>query len=457
MPITPRSAGRLRQALGAPGVSFLEYALGAVDRLLPHTESVKWNTTSTEGEARVTRPSHGRHLTLTVGIEAEGKKFAIGGIVRRRTVPRGFGTIESTISLRERDLCWAIVRRIAAISLSGSSRSARSLDAIRDAFDEHVVADYLENSYGLKLDPSTLFSELRRLAAQTYENKSLAFGCLVHTNKKTRPADGVVFPAAFLRSKKYRALSDGYYSVYEISTYGALLRFSAVRDTNGTCSGKAFHPDWVADTASKCVGSTLGVVLTRHGDLLVLCNGNLEFSCRRGNWQYWNHSHLTVLLSTACRVQKVAPGTVSLVSRALYRCALDVSFRRSGGLFVFLRSRRRLGDFVKPYDQIASSVRNAVDAKFDAALPGEFVYTFPRDVLAELAGLDGAIVVSNTGKLLAYGAVLVPKRGGGKRARQSEGSRTKAAIGASNYGVALKVSSDGDITAYWNKNVLFVV
>lgn len=29
-----------------------------------------------------------------------------------------------------------------------------------------------------------------------------------------------------------------------------------------------------------------------------------------------------------------------------------------------------------------------------------------------------------------------------------EGSRTKAAIGASNYGLSLKVSSDGDITVY---------
>jgi acylphosphatase len=32
--------------------------------------------------------------------------------------------------------------------------------------------------------------------------------------------------------------------------------------------------------------------------------------------------------------------------------------------------------------------------------------------------------------------------------RAAEGSRTKAAIGASNYGLAIKISSDGDITVY---------
>jgi len=32
--------------------------------------------------------------------------------------------------------------------------------------------------------------------------------------------------------------------------------------------------------------------------------------------------------------------------------------------------------------------------------------------------------------------------------RGTEGSRTKAGIGASNYGLVLKVSSDGDITVF---------
>ena len=58
----------------------------------------------------------------------------------------------------------------------------------------------------------------------------------------------------------------------------------------------------------------------------------------------------------------------------------------------------------------------------------------------------GAIVLNNAGDILAYGAVLRPRKTG--KIRTAEGSRTKAAIGASHYGLGVKVSSDGDITFY---------
>lgn len=69
-----------------------------------------------------------------------------------------------------------------------------------------------------------------------------------------------------------------------------------------------------------------------------------------------------------------------------------------------------------------------------------------RSVIVELAGLDGAVVVDNQGHILAYGAVLEPGRRG--RVEAEEGSRTKAAVGASHYGLAIKVGSDGDIAVF---------
>jgi len=68
--------------------------------------------------------------------------------------------------------------------------------------------------------------------------------------------------------------------------------------------------------------------------------------------------------------------------------------------------------------------------------------------MVELASLDGAMVMGNSARILAYGAVFRPQRTG--RLHGSEGSRTKAAIGASHYGLSVKISSDGDITVYHN-------
>jgi len=115
-------------------------------------------------------------------------------------------------------------------------------------------------------------------------------------------------------------------------------------------------------------------------------------------------------------------------------------------MFVIVRNRNRLSDVVRAADQIGNNRRAPLSRQFDTALPSTRIQQFPRTLIVELAALDGAIVLSNQGELLAYGAVLEPKRRG--KVDAEEGSRTKAAIGASNYGLAIKVSSDGDITVY---------
>jgi DNA integrity scanning protein DisA with diadenylate cyclase activity len=89
--------------------------------------------------------------------------------------------------------------------------------------------------------------------------------------------------------------------------------------------------------------------------------------------------------------------------------------------------------------------RTRPDRELDAAIPGAFVDGVPRRVLVELASLDGALVIGNSGRIVACLAILGPRRQG--NVGRSEGSRTKAAIGASLYGLAVKMSSDGDISA----------
>jgi DNA integrity scanning protein DisA with diadenylate cyclase activity len=110
---------------------------------------------------------------------------------------------------------------------------------------------------------------------------------------------------------------------------------------------------------------------------------------------------------------------------------------------------------VRSGEAIGDSKRDPLDQAFDAALGGTYLPTMKRALVAELAGLDGAIVLANKGRLLAYGAILEPRKKG--RVRGTEGSRTKAAIGASKYGLALKVSSDGDISVFVKGKKLIVV
>ena len=70
-------------------------------------------------------------------------------------------------------------------------------------------------------------------------------------------------------------------------------------------------------------------------------------------------------------------------------------------------------------------------------------------VLAGLARTDGATVMDPTGRLLAVGAILLHSEPPEPHSNLAvEGARTTAAMAAGRYGAVLKVSEDGLITFY---------
>jgi len=138
---------------------------------------------------------------------------------------------------------------------------------------------------------------------------------------------------------------------------------------------------------------------------------------------------------------------VGNVVGSIYRAALDISFRRSGGLFVILHNKKWIYEIVRLGDAVGDDKRSLPDSEFDLVVRRHKMQSLPRAVAVGLASLDGAVVLANSGEILAYGAVLQPTRRG--HISGSEGSRTKAAIGASTYGLAVKISSDGDISIYF--------
>ena len=328
------------------------------------------------------------------------------------------------------------------LTLHSDSVNAASLQAIRTSFDELVVSEHVSQHHGLSLSLRELFAGLHKLAEQTYENKALTFGCILDHAAKSKAS--VAFPRDFLTTKKYRALSDRYHTAYYLSGSGQVIDFVDLDEfEDRELSGKHFYPSWAASMARASRDRKCGIVLSRQGDLLVFDNGTLRFTYRYGRWQYWNHSHLVTLLRDRARAQHVAPSFLGRLIGEVYRSALDISFRRSGALFVILRNTANLRMVVRTGDAISDPGRSPADAAFDQAISGKNV---ADAVMVELASLDGAVVLNNSAEILAYGAVLRPKKSG--RLLGSEGSRTKAAIGASLYGLSVKVSSDGDITVY---------
>lgn len=447
-----RANSRCSQYLGSGGVKFLCHAAGAITRILPHTQVSAWTEVAWERPyARWTSSDRrGIRVSIPIGDREARVARSVSSEVTRRRVPSGVGSIGRTLDLREQDICRRVAERVSSV-LGGTNAAPASvsLSALRAAFDEQVVAAHIKAHHGLDINIADVLGSIHELAEQTYENKSLAFGCLIDPNWVV---DGeAVFPSTMLESKKYRALSDGFKTAYHVATGGHLLGFVDLENFDRRKLGaRHYFPEWCEDIAKASRGGRCGISLTRNGEILVFDEGSLRFSYRFGRWQYWNHSHLVDLLRNLTRVQRVPTERVSTVAAAVYRVALDVSFRRTGALFVILRNERNLRKVVRRGDAINDRRRETIDKQFDDALPAGTIQSLPRGVIAEIAALDGAIVMNNRGQILAYGAVLNPQKKG--RISRAEGSRTKAAIGASHYGLAVKVSADGDITVYHQGN-----
>lgn len=441
----------LETNLGKDGIDFVTHATNGIQRLLPHVEISDWEegpwaqagcvwTGTDRDQVRV---------TITFGVKSNPNAISIHAVVRRRSIPSVTSVASEIIDRREHQICDLISRRISLLLTTSPSLlgDPPSLKAILSEFDESIVSDHIQRHHSLQLPVSSVLSALHTLSEQSYENKTLTFGCILDP-KKTSETGAKAFPADFLRSKKYKALSDGFRTAYLISTLGSVVDFVDLDRAGSTpLSERHYFPDWTEPIAKVSRDGRCGIALSRQGEILVFDEGTLRLSYRYGQWSYWNHSHLIKLLRDRAKAQRVQKTVLGRVVAAIYRVALDVSFRRSGGLFVILHNKNDLHGIVRPGDAIGDKDRQSTDKAFDAVIAKRTIQSLPRSVAAELASLDGAVVLRNSGQIVAYGAILQPKNTGALNG--SEGSRTKAAIGASNYGLAVKISSDGGISVYY--------
>jgi hypothetical protein len=444
-----RANSRLRSSLPHEAIAFLQHAAGAIERILPHVEVEKWKEGPWIRSESVWASSSRTEIRATIsvgdGYSEHSRSFTT--IVRRRRVPVVRRAAGQTLDTREFDICRRVVLAASHLMQSPWTYWRPPFPrAVSQAFDESIVAFHLTEHHDFGASVESILASLHTLSEQSYENKSLSFGCIVERDaigpERSRP-----LLAEYLMSKKYKALSDGYRTAYRVSSNGRVLDFADLeRIDPRPLTEKHFYPEWAQRMARASRSGRCGIALSRHGDILVLEEGSLRFTYRYGRWQYWNHAHLLNLLRDRAKAQRVPREMLGRVISTIYRAALDVSFRRTGGLFLILHNRKALRKVVRAGDALQDKNRSIVDRDFDAALATHTIQALPRPVLVELASLDGALVIANSGHLLAYGAVLNPRRAG--TLRGSEGSRTKAAIGASNYGLSVKVSADGDINVY---------
>jgi hypothetical protein len=413
MPLTSKAARALaRSGLQPEDVALV---LRRMAEALPHLELSAWDVAAGGGAG-----------TFRCHLSLGGARLAARVTSPSGTVARSDRTILRDLTDEARHL----------LEMPGRARAAPSDFGL--ATFSRTVARLLEPPLDWELVLGTLRG-LRALAAETYEGHRISYG-LIFT---ARAGQGDT-PLLSFENKRFKTLTDGFSTALLLDRRGGLAGIVALVASSETVGSSLARPWWfgsLADTAARVGG--VGVALTRGGDLLIAHRRQLVVSQRSGLWMLWRHAELLGRIRRSWHTRGRGD-ELDRVIVSLYRVALELALRRSGGLLVVASSReagRKL--VVSKGDLLGSPRRPLEERRLDASLEGQLVQRTDRRIVADLASADGALIVDRTGRLMAYGAMVRSSS-----STSTQGARSRAAVAASRLGLAMKISSDGGISVY---------
>ncbi len=343
------------------------------------------------------------------------------------------------------DFVGTLVESIGSISSNINFKRRTDISPANIDIGSLAVGRYLRSMAHLAFDPTPILLHLRALSQQTYEGQNIAYGLML-----TRRQGGMgTFPADIQLNKRYRSVSDGERTALRLDREGRVLGLAAL-PTGDEGPARAYHPRRFDELASGSYREVMGFGLSLEGDIVCLQKSDMIVSMRQGRWQVWNHQEnvsvlrRAILALTTSRKSK-KPKNIDKFVRQLYSASLDLSFRRKGALFVVLDDPKAIDQLIDDRQLPGAEGRALSDLGLDRTIQrrNRDVSHLSRDVLVDLAGLDGAVIVGPSGRMLAYGAIVKLSPEGQNFNR---GARTTACMEASRFGVAIMVSADGGIS-----------
>ncbi len=320
-----------------------------------------------------------------------------------------------------------------------------------------------------------ILNELEKWAARTYEGKRIAICTFVNQSLDLSEQTNKIYYSDVMNKDFFALLTDGEASAIEFDKKGFLNCYIQMLSKKGA---PAVSPYKYEAIAKYCTEKKIGIVLTSNGDFLIFKNRTLLFAKRNGVWNVFSHEEVIQLL--------LSKGNYSLkgIRRSIYFTALDTSFAYTGGCIVYLskdsieqalthinahdivmekyfdlKKQQELEEGRKLYNyQTFSSVEKTYDVPYSIFLQQEQCYKaqalrkiianrpfqeLSRKLRQELVSMDGATVIDNDGNIIATGAIIKIEAG------SEGGGRLAAAHTLAKYGIAMKISQDGNLTALY--------
>ena len=285
----------------------------------------------------------------------------------------------------------------------------------------------------------SIITVLRRWTSQTYEGNRISVAIGVDPFPELSRISNIHL-YQLIDQDYAKVLSNGMDTLLVLSPSGHVVEHLALGEkTNrdGRISDSFFTPSRYLPLAEWAKDRRVALALNRHGEILLFTKQRLQFAFRRGTWFHFSHSAMIARMGGSVKQRHLM--------RAVYASCLDISFARTGGCIAIANGKNanRASNYLNSGDLL--SLAKTDKTTLLNHLIGQPFQKIPRHIRAEMAALDGAIVLDRAGVVMAAGAIVrVPggSEGGGRRA---------AAKALSRLGLAVKVSADGGITAFTDR------
>lgn len=295
-----------------------------------------------------------------------------------------------------------------------------------------VVRQAIVTHLGYPSQPLLLrvLSEFEALASQTYEGNRIAAAI----GLDTVPRQSGVRLDSIWGEDFGKVLTGSIETMITVSPEGYIDQFRTLyTDVNLPTA-----PHYARTISEWCTGKRLAVTLNRNGEILLFREKSLVFAWRRGKWRHFSHDPILKQMTT---VKDPA------LRECIYETCLDVSFGRTGGCIGVVQHKHKamLKDVVNKSDRIrgGDSQKAMVLTQFLEQPEHKRLFTkLPRRLRQAIAAIDGALVLSHKGEVLAVGAIVKVESG------SDAGARKAAARALAKMGFGVKVSADGGVVGF---------
>lgn len=298
-----------------------------------------------------------------------------------------------------------------------------------------------------------LLEKMHMWSQKTYEGRKMPFSFIIDATDKTKGNSDYI---KFLDSTHSAVFTDGMSSGIALDNSGLIVKYFSVSEDQSHHNDNhlTLAPYRFKDFANMCYtdsnGSVwVGVITQSNGDILIFKRREIVFAKRNGTWFYVDSyrvfSAVSAFLSNPDTAEK------EKLAKLIYLSILDVSFSRVGGCIAIIDEEHRrevqdnfiMNDDLDRHDEKDNKkkiLKRLITACSDNN--NRSFFEIDQKLRQDLLSLDGATLIDGAGKILGVGAIV--KIDGGS----NEGGRLAATKQLAKFGLAIKISTDGQVRGF---------